>query len=126
MSSNGKVSRLRLFFRLTRVQFLPVMIAPIVLGLAVSWFTSRALHPVLTFLVLTGSVSLHLAANSIDDVYDFVNGLSFEVIGRDVPAGFFQIEQVDVGVSVEASTDLLRRVICDRVFRTSIRLRNAS
>ena len=70
-----KVSRLRLFLRLTRVQFLPVMIAPIVLGFAVSWFTFRMVNPVLAVLVLTGSIFLHLAANSVDDVYDFVNGV---------------------------------------------------
>jgi 1,4-dihydroxy-2-naphthoate octaprenyltransferase len=73
--SGEKVSRLRLLFRLTRVQFLPVMIAPIVLGFAVSWFTFRMINPFLALLVLTGSIFLHLAANSIDDVYDFVNGV---------------------------------------------------
>ncbi len=59
-------------------------------------------------------------------IVDFVNGLSFEVSGRDVAAGFFQIEQVEVWVSVEARTEALRLVVPDRVFRTSIRLRNAS
>ncbi len=73
--SAEKVSRLKLFFRLTRVQFLPVMIAPIVLGIAVSWFTLRMVNPLLALLVLAGSIFLHLAANSVDDVYDFVNGV---------------------------------------------------
>jgi type II secretory pathway pseudopilin PulG len=66
------------------------------------------------------------AAGAVQPVVDFVNGLSFDVIGRDVAAGFFQIQQVDIWLSVEAPTHLLRRPIPDRVFRTSIRLRNVS
>ena len=64
------------------------------------------------------------AAGAVQPIVDFVNGLWFDVIGRDAAAGFFQIQQVDIWLSVEAPTDSLRRVIPDRVFRTSIRLRN--
>jgi|SoiMethySBSTD1v2_1073268.scaffolds.fasta_scaffold01658_13 prepilin-type N-terminal cleavage/methylation domain-containing protein len=64
------------------------------------------------------------AAGAVQPIVDFANGLAFDVIGRDVAAGFFQIQQVDIWLSVEAPTDSLRRVIPDRVFRTSIRLRN--
>lgn len=66
------------------------------------------------------------AAGAVQPIVDFVNGLSFDVSGRDVAAGFFQIEQVDVWVNVEARTEALRLVVPDRVFRTSIRLRNVS
>ncbi len=75
-----------------------------------------------------GSYSLirRTAAGAIQPIVDFVTGLSFDVIGRDVPAGFFQLEQVDIAIGVEPPTDALRRLMTDRVFRTSIRLRNAS
>lgn len=66
------------------------------------------------------------AAGAVQPIVDFVNGLSFDVSGRDVTAGFFQIDQVEVWVSIEARTEALRRVVPDRLFRTSIRLRNAS
>jgi type II secretory pathway pseudopilin PulG len=65
------------------------------------------------------------AAGAIQPVVDFVNGLAFRGVGQDVAAGFFQYREVDVTVIVGAQTTLLRRVIADRVFRTSIRLRNA-
>jgi type II secretory pathway pseudopilin PulG len=73
-----------------------------------------------------GSYSLvrTTAAGAVQPVVDFVSGLAFEVTGGDAAAGFYRIEQVDVWLSVEAPTDLLRQVIPDRVFRTSIRLRN--
>jgi Tfp pilus assembly protein PilW len=64
------------------------------------------------------------AAGAVQPIVDFVSGLAFEVTGHDVAAGFYQIEQVDVWLSVEAPSDQLRRVIPDRVFRTSVRLRN--
>jgi type II secretory pathway pseudopilin PulG len=75
-----------------------------------------------------GSHSLvrETAAGAVQPIVDFVSGLSFLVSGRDVAAGFFQIDQVEVWVSVEARTEALRLVVPDRVFRTSIRLRNAS
>ncbi len=75
-----------------------------------------------------GSHSLirRTAAGAVQPIVDFVSGLSFQVIGRDVPAGFFQLEQVDVSIDVEPPSELLRRLMTDRAFRTSIRLRNAS
>jgi prepilin-type N-terminal cleavage/methylation domain-containing protein len=75
-----------------------------------------------------GSHSLirRTAAGAIQPIVDFVSGLSFDVIGRDAPAGFFKLEQVDVSINVEPPGELLRRQMTDRVFRTSIRLRNAS
>jgi hypothetical protein len=64
------------------------------------------------------------AAGAVQPVVDFTSGLAFEVTGRNVAAGFYQIETVDVRLKVGPTGDLLRRVIPDRVFRTSIRLRN--
>jgi prepilin-type N-terminal cleavage/methylation domain-containing protein len=75
-----------------------------------------------------GSYSLirRTAAGAVQPVVDFVSSLTFDVIGRNVPAGFFQLEQVDVSIGVEPPRESLRRLMTDRVFRTSIRLRNAS
>jgi 1,4-dihydroxy-2-naphthoate polyprenyltransferase len=71
MASGSKVGS---FPRLLRAQFTPIMIAPVVLGTAVAWSSERAFVPGLFLLALAGAVSLHLAANGIDDVYDYING----------------------------------------------------
>ncbi len=65
-----------------------------------------------------GSYSLirETFAGAIQPIVDFVSGLSFEVTGN----------EVGVSIDVEPPTELLRRLMTDRVFRTSIRLRNAS
>lgn len=75
-----------------------------------------------------GSQSLvrRTAAGAVQPIVDFVSALSFDVTGRDAPAGFFRLEHVAVSIRIEPPTDVLRRLITDRVFRTSIRLRNAS
>lgn len=75
-----------------------------------------------------GSASLVrvTAAGAVQPIVDFVNGLTFEVQGANVPAGFLRLNQVDVSVRIQASTDAMRRLIPDRVFKTSIRIRNAS
>ncbi len=61
--------------RFVRLQFAPVMVAPVVLGAAIAWHQAKAFDPVLFLLALLGSVSLLLAANGIDDVYDQLNGV---------------------------------------------------
>lgn len=75
-----------------------------------------------------GSYSLvrRTAAGAVQPIVDFVTALSFDVTGRDAPAGFFRLDQVDVSIGVEPPTAVLRTLMTDRVFRTSIRLRNAS
>ncbi|HVC26988.1 MAG TPA: prenyltransferase [Nitrososphaerales archaeon] len=61
--------------RFVRLQFAPVMIGPVVLGAAFAWHATHAFEPALFALTLLGSVSLLLAANGIDDVYDQLNGV---------------------------------------------------
>ena len=75
-----------------------------------------------------GSYSLirRTAAGAVQPIADFISALSFDPIGRDAAAGFFRIEQVDVSIGVEPPTDLLRRLMTGRVFRSTIRMRNAS
>jgi prepilin-type N-terminal cleavage/methylation domain-containing protein len=73
-----------------------------------------------------GSYSLvrKTAAGAVQPIVDFVSGLAFDRTGKTAAAGFFRIEQVGVWLRVEAPSDFLRRVVPDRVFRTSVRLRN--
>jgi hypothetical protein len=75
-----------------------------------------------------GSYSLvrRTAAGAVQPIVDFVNALSFDAIGSDAPAGFFRLDQVDVSIGVEPPTGRLRTLMSGRVFRTLIRLRNAS
>ena len=78
----------RTALRLLRVQFTPIMIAPVVLGTAVAWRSGYVIDAGLFLLALLGSVSLHLAANGIDDVYDYVNGtdkIANEVFPTEAP-----------------------------------------
>lgn len=65
-----------------------------------------------------GSFSLirETAAGAVQPVVDFVTALTFTISNH----------QVDVAVSLQAATEPLRRRLADRVFRTSITLRNAS
>lgn len=67
--------RLSLFFRFTRVQFLPVVFAPLLVGTAVSWYVAHSVNPVLLLLLFLGGGALLIASNSIDDVYDYLNGV---------------------------------------------------
>jgi prepilin-type N-terminal cleavage/methylation domain-containing protein len=65
------------------------------------------------------------AAGAIQPIADFVTDLAFSVVGHDVPAGFMQAKQVDISLNIQAPTEASRRLIPDRPFKTSIRLRNA-
>lgn len=65
-----------------------------------------------------GSSSLirETAAGAVQPMVDFVRDLSFTVTGR----------EVDMSVTVQAPTAPLRNALTDRVFKTSIRVRNRS
>ena len=60
---------------MARVQFIPVIISPVLVGTALAWSTHRAFTPFTFGLVLLASVLLHLGANTIDDAYDFESGV---------------------------------------------------
>ena len=68
-----QVSNVAIFFRLTRAQFIPLIILPSLAGASFAYFVTQRLN--LGFLLLTviGVVLLHLGANSIDDCYDYLN-----------------------------------------------------
>lgn len=74
--------------RLVRLQFAPVIVMPVVLGASVAWFTTRSFQFPLFALCLVGAISLHVAANAIDDVYDYSNGVdsvSDQLFPKDAP-----------------------------------------
>ena len=75
MAGSSVSERIALFFRFTRVQFLPVVFAPLLVGTAASWYVSRSINPALLLLLFLGSGALLIASNSIDDVYDYLNGV---------------------------------------------------
>lgn len=62
-------------FRLSRAQFLPVILSPVLVGTTLAWWANRIFSPYLFGLVVLGSISFHLTANTIDDVYDFESGV---------------------------------------------------
>lgn len=75
--------------RFLRIQFTPIMIAPVTLGAALAWHLWGTFNPLYFVLALCGSVLLHLAANAIDDVYDYVNGVdgaADAIFPKDSPA----------------------------------------
>ncbi len=75
MEAESSGSRIRLYVKLVRLQFIPVMVAPVLLGASIAWFVAKRLNPLLFSIALVGAVLLHLAANAIDDVYDMANGV---------------------------------------------------
>ena len=70
-----KVGNLEIFFRLTRFQFLPLILLPASLGAALAYRYSSAFNLGYFLLVILGVALLHLGANSIDDCYDYENGV---------------------------------------------------
>ena len=58
-------------FRLSRAQFLPVILSPVIVGTALAWWVDGKFNLFLFALVVLASILIHLAANTIDDVYDY-------------------------------------------------------
>lgn len=63
------------FFRLTRAQFIPLIILPCALGAALAFHYYHVFNPYYFALTLLGVVLLHLGGNAIDDCYDYQNGV---------------------------------------------------
>ena len=66
---------MKVFMRISRAQFLPVILSPVVLGTAVAWQASGTVDVLFLGLALLGSGLLLLATNIINDVYDYVHGV---------------------------------------------------
>lgn len=62
-------------FRLSRAQFLPVILSPILVGSVLAWWTDRTFDFLTFGLVVLGSMTVHLGANAIDDAYDYTSGV---------------------------------------------------
>ncbi len=82
-----RTTQREVFFRLTRVQFLPLIILPALLGAAFARYNTHSVNDVFLALTLAGVSLLHLGANAIDDCYDFQNGVD-QVANSTFPADF--------------------------------------
>ncbi|MHB1908805.1 MAG: UbiA family prenyltransferase [Nitrososphaerales archaeon] len=67
--------KIDLFFRLTRIQFIPLVILPALAGTAYAYSITQSIDLAYLAAVLLGVILLHLGANAIDDCYDFQNGV---------------------------------------------------
>jgi 1,4-dihydroxy-2-naphthoate octaprenyltransferase len=74
-NNEKKVSGVEIFFRLTRFQFVPLVILPGLTGTALVYFIGRNVNFLYFALVIAGISLLHLGANAIDDCYDYENGV---------------------------------------------------
>lgn len=70
-----KARQLAVFSRLTRMQFLPLILMPGLVGTALAYHLNGSFNPVYFLLAMSGIGFLHLGANAIDDCYDFQNGV---------------------------------------------------
>jgi 1,4-dihydroxy-2-naphthoate octaprenyltransferase len=70
-----RTSKIAIFNRLTRVQFLPLIILPALCGTFLAYRYDHVFNPTYFVLVLFGVIMLHLGGNAIDDCYDYQNGV---------------------------------------------------
>lgn len=68
------MSIVQLFPRVTRAATLPVMIVPVALGAVLAWQQGYPFSWGLFALTLPGALAAHLAANLINDIFDFEQG----------------------------------------------------
>lgn len=73
--------------RLSRAQFLPIILSPVIVGTAVAWQALHSINWLFFMLALIGASLLHLASNVINDVYDFKSGVD-DVSDRSFPKDF--------------------------------------
>ncbi|MDG6922310.1 MAG: prenyltransferase [Nitrososphaerota archaeon] len=73
--STFKVGKITVVQRLTRAQFLPLIILPALSGTFIAYREYHLFNALHFVFVLLGVVLLHLGANAIDDCYDFQNNV---------------------------------------------------
>lgn len=71
----ARVNGFTVFSRLTRVQFLPLILLPGLVGSALAYHAYHSFNTTYFVLVMLGIGMLHLGANGIDDCYDYQNGV---------------------------------------------------
>jgi 1,4-dihydroxy-2-naphthoate polyprenyltransferase len=86
-STKSKVNSIAIFARLTRVQFVPLIILPAVCGTFLAFRVYHEFNSIYFGLVLVGVILLHLGANAIDDCYDYQNGVD-EIANSMFPKDF--------------------------------------
>ena len=74
-SPDSKPGPLTLFLRLTRFQFIPLIVLPSIGGTTLAVEVDHSFNAIFFVLMLIGVALLHLGANAIDDCYDFQNGV---------------------------------------------------
>lgn len=87
MAPMKKVGTLEILYRLTRVQFLPLVILPCAVGTALAYRFTGSFNAPYFLLVILGVALLHLGANAIDDCYDYQNGVD-EIANSVFPTDF--------------------------------------
>jgi 1,4-dihydroxy-2-naphthoate octaprenyltransferase len=77
------------FVAATRAAVLPVMAVPVLVGGALAWEKTGVFHPVAFVITLIGALAAHLAANTVNDVFDFQSGADQAAAneGASVPSG---------------------------------------
>lgn len=85
--STSQVGKFTIFHRLTRAQFLPLVMLPALSGTFLAYSYDHVFKILYFSLVLLGVILLHLGANAIDDCYDFQNGVD-EVANSKFPKDF--------------------------------------
>lgn len=73
--------------RLSRAQFLPIILSPVILGTAIAWQALHSINWLFFILAIVGAALLHLASNVINDVYDFTSGVD-NITERSFPHDF--------------------------------------
>lgn len=81
------VSVVTVFRRLTRAQFLPLIILPALCGTSLAYRNEHVFNFAYFALMLAGVIMLHLGANAIDDCYDYQNGVD-EIANSKFPKDF--------------------------------------
>lgn len=69
------MSKIKQFKKAARMQVLPVMLIPVVLGALGSYAWDGIFHPLLLGITLIGSAAAHLFSNMINDLWDYRNGV---------------------------------------------------
>lgn len=69
------MNKLKLFMKASRVQVVPIMLIPVILGALGSYVWEGVFHPILLVITLIGSAAAHLFSNMINDLWDYRSGV---------------------------------------------------
>lgn len=69
------MNKIKLFMKASRIQVIPIMLIPVILGALASYVWEGSFHPFLLILTLIGSAAAHLFSNMINDLWDYRSGV---------------------------------------------------